>query len=182
MPKTPIYCRPILESDVTDRYLSWFKDPLVTRYLEAKDLSRDEVLAFIANGRGITRFMDAICLQGNDLHVGNVKIDVNWRHSVASLSIVIGDKQFWEKGIGTEAIRQMTTKAFNQLRIRKLTGGLFAVNLGSLKCFEKAGWRLDSISRDQWIFEGMPIDGITMSALNPGVWGTNFAHLADDSS
>lgn len=165
-----ISLRPIEESDVTDRYLSWFRDADVVRYLEARNLTRDEVLAFIRNGRDTTRFMEAICLVDSGLHVGNVKIDVNWRHSTGNLSIFVGEKALWGKGIATSAIRSMTQKAFINLKIRHLTAGAYAVNLGSLRCFERAGWRLDGLRRDHLILDGRPIDSVSMAISNPGEW------------
>ncbi|TXT37309.1 MAG: acetyltransferase, partial [Planctomycetota bacterium] len=158
MPEPPslieIVCRPLEEVDVDDRYLAWFRDPDVVRFLESRDLERAEVIAFLNAGRGKQRFIDAICMSPSGLHIGNVKIDVNWKHSTADLSILIGDKAHWGKGIASMAVRLMTEKAFLRLGIRKLTAGIYAVNLGSLRCFERAGWRLDSIQRDHLLFEG----------------------------
>lgn len=170
MSDSEISLRSIEEGDVTDRYLSWFRDAEVVRFLEARNLTRDDVLEFIRDGRGITRYMDAICLANSGLHIGNVKIDVNWRHSIGNLSILIGEKTMWGKGLATLAIKAMTQKAFTQLKIRRLTAGAYAVNLGSLKCFERAGWRLDSVQHDYLILDGRPIDAISMAISNPGEW------------
>ncbi|MDZ4778095.1 MAG: GNAT family protein, partial [Alphaproteobacteria bacterium] len=101
-----------------------------------------------------------------------VKIDVNWKHSSADLSIVIGDRSHWNSGHATSAVRAMTARAFDHLLLRKLTAGVYAINLGSLKCFERAGWRLDAIQRDQLLFDGKPVDRIVMAAFNPGDWTT----------
>lgn len=172
MTEHAIYCRPIVEADVTERYLSWFRDSDVIRFLEARNLKRDEVVAFMNAGRNQSRFMDAICLQSSGLHVGNVKIDVNWRHSLGELSIVVGDKSYWGKGVATGAITAMTQRAFSELGIRKLTAGVYAINLGSLKCFERAGWRIDAVSRDQLLLDGGIYDRIVMAAFNPQAWST----------
>jgi RimJ/RimL family protein N-acetyltransferase len=167
-----IVARPLIASDVDERYLSWFRDEKVVRFLESRNLSRDEVIAFMEAGRDAHRFMDAICLRESGLHIGNVKIDVNWKHSSADLSILIGDRAHWNKGHATSAIRAMTRRAFEILRLRKLTAGIYAMNLGSLKCFERANWRLDAIQRDQLLFDGKPVDRIVMAAFNPGDWTT----------
>ena len=39
--KNEIYIRILSKDDVTERYLSWFKDDLVTRFLDSKNLSKD---------------------------------------------------------------------------------------------------------------------------------------------
>lgn len=167
-----IVARQLVPDDVDERYLDWFRDLDVVRFLESRDLAREDVLQFMDTGRDTWRFMDAICLRDSGLHIGNVKIDVNWKHSTADLSIVIGDKAYWNKGHATSAVRAMTRRAFVDLRIRKLTAGVYAVNLGSLKCFERAGWRLDAIQRDQLLFDGVAVDRVVMAAFNPGGWST----------
>ena len=48
--KKDIVLRLIKESDITDRYLSWFSDEKVTKYLEVKDLKKYEVLDYIIKG------------------------------------------------------------------------------------------------------------------------------------
>jgi RimJ/RimL family protein N-acetyltransferase len=167
-----LYLRELTDADVTDRYLGWFRDPEVTRFLEARNLSREDVVRFINDGRGTRRFIYAVCDRANDLHIGNVKIDVNWTHSAGELSIVIGDKTYWRRGCATRAVELLTEKAFSELGIRKLRAGLYADNHGSRKCFERAGWRLDALQRDELLREGRAIDRLMMCAFNPGEWRT----------
>jgi [ribosomal protein S5]-alanine N-acetyltransferase len=172
MSRDPVFCRPFIESDITDRYLTWFRDPEVTRFIEARNLSRDDVEVFHKCGRGIWRFMDAICSSETDEHIGNVKIDVNWRHSFGSLSILIGNKAYWGRGCASSAIRQMTEKAFKQLGVRTLTAGAYGVNFASLACFERAGWALDTVQKGHLLFEDRVVDQINLCIFNPGSWRT----------
>ena len=41
--KNDIYIRLLSKSDITERYLSWFKNDLVTRFLNVRNLSREKV-------------------------------------------------------------------------------------------------------------------------------------------
>lgn len=169
MTDAPVRLRPFEDADVTDRYLAWFRDPEVTRYLESSNLTRDDVLAFARQGRGEWRFQYAVVERGTDLHVGNVKIDVARRHAVGETSIVLGERAAWGKGYATWAIRLLTRLAFEELGLRKLSAGIYSVNLGSLKCFTRAGWRLDAVQHDHLLHEGRPVDRIVMAAFNPAL-------------
>lgn len=167
-----IYCRPFEITDITERYISWFKDEEIVQFLEARDLTFDEVAEFSQLKRGQTRFMMAICLNDTHLHVGNIKIDVNWRHSTAILSILVGDKKYWRKQVATNAIKIATQMAFYELGIRKINAGLYEKNLGSLKCFENADWSVDYVSRSEKLFDGVPINSIHMTKFNDKEWQT----------
>ncbi|MDZ4776071.1 MAG: hypothetical protein SGJ23_04715, partial [Alphaproteobacteria bacterium] len=68
-----IVARPLASSDINERYLSWFRDEEVVRFLESRNLSRADVITFMETGRDVWRFMDAICLRDSGLHIGNVK-------------------------------------------------------------------------------------------------------------
>jgi hypothetical protein len=46
-----VFLRLLREDDIDDRYLSWFRDPLITRYLEAKNLTREEALEHLHYGQ-----------------------------------------------------------------------------------------------------------------------------------
>src|ERR1700732_661948 len=57
-----VFLRLLREGDIDDRYLSWFRDPLITRYLEAKNITREEALEHLHYGqKEKLRFIYAIC-------------------------------------------------------------------------------------------------------------------------
>ena len=49
--KNDIYIRLLSKNDITERYLSWFKDDLVTKFLDARNLSKEEVLNYIKSSQ-----------------------------------------------------------------------------------------------------------------------------------
>ena len=136
-----ICLRPLEESDITERYLSWFRDEKVTRFLEARHISRDDALNFLRWGKETgNRLIFAICIEDTGLHIGNIKIgDIDRKAATSDLVTFIGDRDYWGRSIATTAIRLATTYAFNELGIRKLHAGMYAENLGSLKCYTRAG-------------------------------------------
>lgn len=50
---------------------------------------------------------------------------------------------FWSQGIGTEAVRQICTIAFQELALERIIGEVFPENLASARVLEKNGFRLE---------------------------------------
>lgn len=84
----------------------------------------EEITSYGSEIRQIERFYEqvtgspdqvilAIVDKETDQYVGNVKlVPINWVQRKATFGILIGDKQFWGKGIGTKATRLMVEYGF----------------------------------------------------------------------
>ncbi|MBO1513358.1 GNAT family N-acetyltransferase [Metabacillus bambusae] len=164
-----IYLRELVEKDINDNYLSWFKNENVTEFLEVNNLSFTEVRDYIEKGKTTnTYFMYAICLIESDKHIGNLKIGpINWKHKTSGMPIVIGDMQAWGKGYASEAINLGKEIAFKKYNIRKLTDGMYSNNIGSLKAFLKAGWHEEARLKDHFLINGEKMDKICICCFNP---------------
>ena len=167
--KTNIYLRELLESEITETYLSWFKDDKVTEFLDAKNLTRQNVIDYIKAGKSSKLyFMYAICDKDNDKHIGNVKIGpINYEHMTSDLVTFVGDTNYWGKGIATRAIKLGNILAFERFNIRKLTGGINSDNVGSIKCYTKAGWIIEGTLQNHYIVNGKYQDRVCVSCFNP---------------
>ena len=161
--------RPLTPGDVTDRYLGWFRDPEVTRWLEASDISREDAIAFMREGEKSGRYrIYAICDKSSGLHVGNIKLgDILFEHGVSDLVTVLGDRVYWGRGYATEAIELCKDMAFERLGLRKLSAGMYADNIASLKAYSKAGWLIEGFMHDHSLRDGKTQDRILVSCFNP---------------
>ena len=164
-----LYLRPVEESDVTERYLSWLADPAVTEFLESRDITREQAIDYIREGRKTgTNYMYAICYRENDLHIGNLKIGpISKKHRTSDLVTLIGDRDYWGKGLATEAIKLGNNLAFENHDIRKLTGGMHSDNLGSIKCYTRAGWKIEGRLVGHYTLNDKVMDRVCVSCFNP---------------
>lgn len=166
-----IYLRPLRLDDVTERYLGWLRDQEVKAFLEVdgNELSLDDIRSYIAEGpESGLYYMYAICLVENDLHIGNVKVGpINTKHLIADLPVVIGDKEYWGKGIAVEAIALGNEIAFAEHGIRKLHGQIYRSNIGSIKAYCRAGWIIEGVIRGRYLVDGEPMDQVLVSCNNP---------------
>jgi len=161
-----IHLRPVTLDDVTDRYVRWMNDAEVTRFLEVRwaKQTAETIRAYVQQllSKSDEPFF-AICVNGTGEHLGNIKLGpINPHHRTADVSLVIGEKAWWGKGIATEAIRLVTAHAFDELGLRKLKAGCYAENLGSAHAFERCGWRREGLQRAQAICDGKETDVILL--------------------
>jgi RimJ/RimL family protein N-acetyltransferase len=84
--------------------------------------------------------------------IGIHKID--WLHRRGDISIVVGDRQSWGKGYGTEAIELMVRHGFERMNFYKITAGMWSSNEGSRRSFEKAGFVLEGTLRENYFRGG----------------------------
>ena len=157
----------VLKPDhVTEDYVSWLNDPQVNQYLESR---------FVTHTIESTRtFVEGVLASPNNLffgirshvlgkHVGNIKLGpIDQHHGTGEIGILIGDKEAWGKGIASLTIIMMLEIARSQLLLRKLTAGCYASNVGSLRAFEKAGFMVEAVLKQQCLLNGKPEDVILM--------------------
>jgi [ribosomal protein S5]-alanine N-acetyltransferase len=159
-----IRLRTLRVEDVTERYVGWMSDPLVTQYLESRHApsSAERVREFVATTHADPdQHLMAILLLEGDEHIGNIKLGpINRIHGTADIGIIIGEQAHWGKGYATEAIGLMTEHAFATLGLLKLNAGCYAPNEGSARAFEKAGWTREGLRRRQYLSDGARVDEI----------------------
>lgn len=169
MTETEVYLRRLVPEDVTDRYLGWFSDAEVTRFLEIRSPSRQEVIDYVVSGSATgIHYMYAICTAGANLHIGNVKIGpISEKHRICDLPTVIGDKRYWGQGFAAQAIRLGAALAFDEYGMRKLTASMYSPNLASVKAYLAAGWMIEAVMRGHCLLDGKVVDQVCMACFNP---------------
>lgn len=80
--------------------------------------------------------------------VGNITIE--GKSDIFCKDAEIGyivDKEYWGRGIATEATRLVVAEAFAALDIEKITSEVFATNKASARTLEKNGFKLEGVLR-----------------------------------
>ncbi len=67
-------------------------------------------------------------------------MDTDQIHSTAELGIFIGNKKYWDKGYGREAVNLLLDFGFNILNLRNIMLTAYQYNPRALKCYEKVGF------------------------------------------
>jgi len=86
-------------------------------------------------------------------------------HARAELSIKLGEKAYWSRGYGADAIRCLLAFAFGELALRRVTLIADADNARGIRCYEKCGFRHEGVLRAHRLRYGKPIDMVAMAVL-----------------
>jgi RimJ/RimL family protein N-acetyltransferase len=127
-----------------DNALRWFNDPEVTGWLETGDwpLTRgaEEEFFRAAERQDRASVQFAVeSLQGEHVGFSGLR-SIDWQSRVAVSGSVIGRKDLWGKGLGTDAANVRNRYAFEVLGLRLLIATVIADNGASLKMLTKAGY------------------------------------------
>lgn len=136
--------RPKRLSDAMDDY-SWRTDPELSRLDAAQPLtlSFKEYLKQYATERylfGANKLTLAIeTMDGK--HIGNCAcFALNEANKEAELGIIIGDRAYWDKGYGADAVTTFVNHLFSSTNLERISLKTLDWNLRAQKCFQKCGF------------------------------------------
>ena len=81
------------------------------------------------------------------------------------MGIFIGDKNYWSKGYGTDAMRTLLRFAFGEANLHRVELEVFAFNPRAIRTYEKAGFELEGVRKQALFREGAWHDEHIMATL-----------------
>lgn len=98
--------------------------------------------------------------------IGNISFfDFDQRCRSAELGIFIGDKSFWNKGYGREAVQLMVQHGFSHLNLHRIFLRVFQTNPRAIRSYECAGFVHEGRLRQAYFQQGKYIDVLVMSVI-----------------
>jgi len=125
----------------------------VVEWIEDHRRRTDEVLWVIADARSDQ------CLG----HVGFYGIDRRVRS--AELGIMLGAKERWNQGLGTEVCRRVVDYGFDALDLNRVEVRVLEDNARAKHVYERLGFRQEGVLRQAQFKRGRRLDVIVMSLL-----------------
>ena len=92
--------------------------------------------------------------------------DVNHFHGTAELSMMIGEKELWGNGYGTEAARLMLDYGFHGQGLHNILARVLSINTRGLRALRQAGFREFGHLREAFRIGGRIYDMIYMDCLS----------------
>jgi len=194
------YLRPFTQSDITENYLAWFHDQKVCEYtshgnfaytnemaiefFENAEKNGDVIWAIMAKsiegttGTQISKIINGTCYT----HIGNIALqNINWIDRNAEFAGIIGEKEYWGKGIGTKAIELLFEHGFNKLNLNKIYLGTSDSNHGMMNIAQKLGMIAEGRLKDHVFLNGEYEDILRYGILK-GLWETTRLSRAKEIS
>lgn len=153
-----------------EAYWRWVNDPAVNAFRwegQQWAKSRDQVrkdLEQTVHGRPDK--MEMIVDLPDGRPIGFVSLGGLDRHNgKAELSIVLGEREAWGHGYGSEAVRQVLAMAFDNLRLNKVWLQVDAVHSKAIASYERLGFKVEGRLREDWYRRGEFADTVVMGLL-----------------
>lgn len=83
----------------------------------------------------------------------------------AEIGISIGEKDFWNKGYGTETMKLLIWHGFHNLNLHRIMLRVYETNPRAIRCYEKAGMIQEGRLRDGHYRAGSHVDVFLYSIL-----------------
>jgi diamine N-acetyltransferase len=151
-------------------FVRWMNDPEVRR-----NLLVFEPISTVAEERWVEGLADrpndkvlAVegLVEGRWQHIGNVGLhQIELHHRRAEIGIVIGEKDHWGKGYGTEAMALMMRFAFHELGLHRIELEVFETNHRAIATYRALGFVEEGVRRESIYMQGRFMDAIRMGAL-----------------
>ena len=141
-----IYFRQLGTKDATARYCSWLNNPQVNKFLDTKKATVASLRQYIKdkNSKPDCIFL-GIFDKTNHLHIGNIKLEpIDFVAKKAIVGILIGDKDYWGRGVGTKAMRLVIKYAFKDLKLNQLELNVKMGHQAAIKLYQKVGFAVTS--------------------------------------
>ena len=159
-----------IERDDIPRFVKWFNDPDVREHLSVyRPLSHAQEEKWFERQAELDPADHVFAIETADgVHIGNAGLHgINWKDRSAEFGIVVGDKEYWSQGYGTDATLTLMGYAFGELNLHRVQLRVDADNPRAIRCYEKAGFRHEGIMRDAVFSGGRYKDQHFMSILQP---------------
>jgi RimJ/RimL family protein N-acetyltransferase len=160
-----------IKREYIECFLKWFNDPELTQYLTSyrpmTRMAEEEWIENLKNRGDTINFSIVIPNEdGSEKLIGNCGIhEINWKNRFGEIGIAIGEKEYQNKGYGTEAIELLLEYGFETVNLNRLELCTYAFNVRALKSYKKVGFIEEGRKRQHVWVNGKYHDEIIMGIL-----------------
>jgi diamine N-acetyltransferase len=152
-------------------FVCWLNDPEVRQYLFINiPLSLAEEEQWYENMHKTPQAEHVLVIEIKTNEgwkaIGNTSfMDVDCRNRLGEVGIFIGEKEYWNQGYGSEAMRVMLKHGFETLNLNRIWLRVYEQNLRGIRAYEKVGFQHEGRLRQAVFLNGRYYDVLLMSVL-----------------
>lgn len=158
------------EPDDAVRIFGWLNDPEIQHFQGGRypwSLAAEEEWMRTRTTAPLTFSDVSLAIDTRDgRHIGTTGLRGAFpENREATLGIMIGDKDYWSKGFGADAVTALLRFAFTEMNLHRVELEVFADNNRGIACYRKCGF-VEEVRRRQYRFRsGHWVDELTMGIL-----------------
>jgi len=143
----------------------WIRDPEINKYLSVQipKTYKSQLAWFKSLAKNKSEKIFAIHERKTDTYIGNCGVhQMSKDNENCFIGIMIGNKDYHDKGYGTDVIKTLLKYCFTKLNMHKVMLTVFTDNIRAQKCYRKAGFRTLTTFKEQILKDGKHIDEYVM--------------------
>ncbi len=159
-----VILRPLNKEKDLQKFLCWLNDPEIRQYLK---------IFMPITEQGEIEWFDSLPKRTNDMVLGIETLEgvlignmglhrIDFKNRTATTGAVIGDKEYWGKGYGTDAKMILLKYAFDELNLHKICSSVYEYNERSLRYSLHCGYKIEGRRRNQIFKNGHRWDVIEL--------------------
>jgi RimJ/RimL family protein N-acetyltransferase len=156
-------------SKLAKHYVRWKNHPRVRKYARnvVPRTLENVKKRFERNSEGLGDHISLDIWHKEDKKpIGNLGLGhIDWINGWANGYLFIGEPEYWNRNIATEATELLLEYAFNELNLNKIQGGAAVENIGSWTVAKKIGFNVEGIRKNIMYVDGKYVDVKTHSIL-----------------
>jgi RimJ/RimL family protein N-acetyltransferase len=159
-----------LRSDLVPTYLRWMNDFDVTRTLATgmRPMTAESEESWYQRAIKDPSEVHFTLYERDNLKAVGVAslIHIEQLSRSAEFGIVIGDKDYWNRGLGTEATALLLSYGFIALNLHNILLKVHADNERAIRAYERAGFQPCGRRRQAHWRSGQPVDMLFMDCIS----------------
>lgn len=165
-----ICLRPLQMADLEGNYRYWLNDAEIVQYNSHGRFPMTEAkLAQYINAvqQADSMLVLAIIDIQTEKHIGNISLQsISWVDRSAEIAFLLGEKDFWGKGVMYEAGRMIIAHGFDTLNLHRIYCGTSSENTGMQKLALKLNMQQEGVRKEAIYKNGNYCDIIEYGILN----------------
>ncbi len=148
--------------DIDGGYQNWLNDSKVCefnshhRYITTREELQSYVESLRNNRNAIVCAIDYL---PEKKHIGNISLQaIDLINRCAEVAFILGEREYWGKGIAMEAAELLINHGFMQLGLTRIYFGTSSENIGMQKVGEKLGFTKEGVRREAMYKNGKYYD------------------------
>ncbi|MES2623288.1 MAG: GNAT family protein [Patescibacteria group bacterium] len=158
--------RPLEKKDIP-LLTKWINDPEVTKYLCAYlPMSIKDEEDWFENLSKRKQIDIVLGIEVDGKLIGTMGVHgISWKDRAATTGAMIGEKEYWGQGYGTDAKMQLLNYAFNTLNLHRIASSVIEFNKRSLNYSLHCGYKKEGVRKKRFFINGKYHDEIILAVF-----------------
>jgi RimJ/RimL family protein N-acetyltransferase len=143
------FARTIKREDASERWASWLSDSWTAHVLNtpAVELQKSDIIQYIKKFDQRSRLLLGIFERGTRVHVGIIRLDIDYAASEAIVNAIIGEPEHRNRGATVAIFVPTLDYLFDTVGLHKVTASTLLRNQVTIRFLLKLGWQMDEVRK-----------------------------------